>query len=109
MIICGNCEQRHAEVATVRACYAGDVFPCAWLVEDAYRDQDGFIERSLVECGAAAVGDERGWHCEAGHDHVNAETRAAEGWDYASDMEEAAGRAKYGHASVLADGKAFLG
>lgn len=63
----------------------------------------------IGECGASAAADDRGSHCEAGHDHVNAQARDAEGWDYAGDEQEAAVRAKYGHASVLPDGKPYMG
>lgn len=73
-------------------------FPCGWAVERLVGgywvdDEDGpwFIEaeRIVEECGATATEDARGWSCEAGHSHVFAEVRHAEGWEYAEDAEEA--------------------
>lgn len=84
MIICGNCGDRHQAVITVKACHAGNVLPCVWLVR---RDtEDGPQAR---ECGAAAIVSDAGFWCEAGHAHVSAQVRDAEGWDYAEDDADA--------------------
>lgn len=103
MFTCGNCKGQHHYVETAKACYAGNTFTCNWLVQTAGQEWTDF-EPIIRECGATAVVDERGFECESGHAHVNAETRDAEGWDYASDEEEARVRASYGHQSLLADG-----
>lgn len=109
MIICGHCHGRHHQVDTVRACRDGRTFPCDWLVErHSFDDETGERHDFIVECGATAVTDDRGFHCEAGHEHVELEVRLAEGWDYASDEEEAAGRAGYGFESRLPDGHIYL-
>ena len=64
------------------------VGPCDWLVERWRDDFDGG-RKVIVECGADAVFDDRGWECAAGHSHVVAEVRAAEGGGYAEDEGEA--------------------
>lgn len=107
MFTCGNCQGQHHYAATARACYAGRAFTCDWLVELWLPTDDG-PARVIEECGATAVTDERGFHCEAGHDHVDLHVRLAEGWDYASDAGEAALRASYGHESRLPDGHLFM-
>ncbi len=108
MIICGHCTERHASVATVRACHEGRVFTCDWLVQypiPLTEDGARYAER---ECGAAAISTERGWACEAGHEHVSAAVRATEGWDYAADDGEAALLLEHGWGAVLPDGKPYL-
>ncbi len=95
MIRCGHCKGTHREVATVKACGQGNVFACGWLVERPTGEWNDF-RPEIVECGASAVEDERGFTCEAGHAHVDAQTRAAEGWDYAEDAGEAENLAKAG-------------
>lgn len=105
MIICGNCGNRHFEVAMVKRCYAGEVVPCTWLIDTLQYTEDG--EKVIVECGAGAWDSDRAWQCERGHEHVHAEARFDEGWDYASDEEEAGVRASYGHESRLPDGHLY--
>lgn len=83
-ITCGNCGKTHYTAADVRACYAGTLVTCTWMME--VRGEDGFY---VVECGGAVTEDARGYECEFGHSHVYAEVRHREGWDYASDAEEA--------------------
>lgn len=102
-MICGNCHDRHHEVATVRACYAGTTWKCTWLVR-AGHTEDG--DEIIRECGAASteLPDDRGYTCEAGHSHIYCEVRAAEGWDYASDAEEAQMMRRYGLDAVGPDG-----
>lgn len=64
-----------------------DVFRCGWLVEHWTEDGPG-----ARECRAVAWLTDRGWECAHGHEHVDMETRAAEGWDYFDDDEIAAMR-----------------
>jgi hypothetical protein len=107
MFTCGHCQRPHHYAATARACSQDRTFVCDWLVQLPGQEYTDF-EPIIRECGATAVVTERGFECEAGHEHVNAETRDAEGWDYASDEEEAAVRAKYGYESRLPDGHVFI-
>jgi len=88
---CGKCGAKTEHAATVAACYQGKTFTCDWLVERAWYDPetgDGGVV--VVPCGAHAFITDRGWGCEAGHEHVTAEVRHAEGWDYADADEMAA-------------------
>jgi hypothetical protein len=64
--------------------YVGD--EGEWLEEQTY----------TADCGAEAIYDDRGFTCNAGHSHVMAEIRNAEGWDYAEDADEASRLAKTG-------------
>lgn len=84
----GNDPVYHADRESVRRCYNPNVetFLCGWLVQRGWTE-DG--EPIVVECGALATATERGWSCEAGHEHVTAEARHNEGWDYAHDEHEA--------------------
>lgn len=74
-----------------------EVFPCSWAVEvhghagpHEFDPEYGDCVRCLPfedgprieDCGAPAVADARGFRCAAGHEHVNMEARANEGWDY---------------------------
>lgn len=104
-ITCGKCRQTHASVDAVRACYAGaTIAPCTWLVERTYTFVDeetgewwgGEDGPTIEDCGAEAIYTDRGFECAAGHSHVTAEIRFAEGWDYAEDAMEAAQLSKYG-------------
>jgi hypothetical protein len=98
-ITCGNCQGTHHSVEAVRRCHAGTAWACTWLLERW--GEDGMY---VVECGALSWEDERGYGCEAGHTHVYAEVRHAEGWDYASDAEEADIMRKNGLDAVGPDG-----
>ena len=104
-ITCGKCKATHASVAAVKACFAGaTIAPCNWLVERTHWYQDpetgdwwgGEDGPSIEDCGAEAIYTDRGFECAAGHSHVTAEIRWAEGWDYAEDAGEAARLTKYG-------------
>lgn len=97
-IICknhGTEDRRHGSAATVRACFDGaEIGTCGWLVRRTRSwvdDETGYGESWDVEedCGAECVFDERGYRCAAGHEHVNMQTRATEGWDYAEEYGEA--------------------
>lgn len=113
-ITCGNCAATHRSVATVRACYAGEVTPCDWLVERSiyaiYPDvepaelADYDEGPQVVPCGAASWADERGWYCEDGHSHIWSEVRHAEGWEYAADPLEAKLLASAGVFPMTMDG-----
>lgn len=104
-------EAHPAAVASLKAATAAvdaghDVFACGWLVESYTHpgrcdDEDEFgcggcemlaEGPRVVECGAVAVGTERGFTCLAGHGHVRAEVRHNEGWDYFEDDEFEAAR-----------------
>lgn len=96
-IRCGNHTEptTHGSVETVRACHAGaEITTCGWLVERyvGWVDEEtGQADGSTmtVECGAECIVDERGYRCDAGHEHVTMQARAAEGWDYAEEYDEA--------------------
>lgn len=96
---CGKCKGLHRLAAQGRACYAGNRYPCHWLIE--IDTEDG---PSVVECGAPATETERGFTCEAGHSHVYCEIRSREGWDYASDPQEAKLLMKAGTFPMTMDG-----
>lgn len=99
-IACGHCHEHHASVAAVRACsQEATIAPCHWLVEVS--TEDG---RAVVECGAEAIFTERGYTCAAGHQHVNAQARHAEGWDYAESWGEAMDLARAGVEPLTMDG-----
>jgi hypothetical protein len=85
---------------------AGDTWVCGWLIEAGRHPEDG--ETIIRECQARAFATDTGWACEAGHEHVTAEVRVREGWDYASDEGEAAQLAKYGTEPVQMDGKVWV-
>lgn len=93
----GGAAVRHASVDSVRACFAGMAFLCSWLVRRGW-NEDG--EEIIEDCGALAFETARGWHCEAGHAHVAAEVRHAEGWEYAHDEIEAERMERAGVAAV---------
>jgi hypothetical protein len=56
-----------------------EVGTCTWTVV-AGADEDGYPYHT--DCGAETVIYDRGFVCTAGHEHVNAQTRHEEGWDY---------------------------
>lgn len=92
-IRCGNRRHEtvthHRDVATVRRCFSDtETWDCSWLVPFHY-PEDG--ETGSRECGGLSwyLPDGRGYECENGHDHIYDEVRAAEGWDYAADPDEA--------------------
>lgn len=104
-ITCGKCKATHEAVASVRACYDDRLFPCNWLVErpapwyydeetgESWGGEDGPV---IEDCGADAIVTDRGFTCSAGHGHVYAEIRNAEGWEYAEDADEAKRLARAG-------------
>lgn len=95
-IKCGNCKATHGSVEAVRLCYGGaTIEPCYWLIEGWIEDFDGG-HKAIIECGADAIYDGRGFECVAGHSHVAADVRQAEGWDYAEDRGEAAALVRAG-------------
>ena len=94
-------EVKHLTVEGVRQCHLNpESFTCTWLYErtDLIGDEEYGWEpyTRIVECGAVAWPTQRGWTCEAGHEHVTAEVRMTEGWDYASDPGEAEQLRRYG-------------
>lgn len=97
----GKVETYHADVAAVKACFLGDGV-CTWVVSVGHHPEDG--DELLLECGYALHVTDRGWTCDGGHEHVTAEVRQAEGWDYASDEEEATQLRKHGVDAVAMNG-----
>lgn len=91
----------HANAAAVRSCFLGDGV-CDWLMDMGTHPEDG--ERMIMECGYALHVTARGHHCDNGHQHVTAEVRWTEGWDYASDELEAEGLRKCGVEAVAMNG-----
>lgn len=110
-ITCGKCKGKHLTVDAVRACHARETFPCPWLIERPagwLPEAEDFVEATIVECGSLAWEHERGWECETGHEHITAEVRHREGWEYAECREEAAQLAKVGVASVDMQGRPWI-
>ena len=111
-IQCGHCHQSHASIAAVKACAAGNLFPCHWAVEfpgrwvvvDDETGESDYIEGGIRDCGADAIATERGWTCAVGHEHVNTQTRWNEGWDYAEDAGEAMNLVRAGRQPFTMDG-----
>ncbi len=93
----GNVEWHFGGPLAVKECY-GQVTLCRTQF-DAGRDEDG--EAIIAECFGEVTDTERGWTCTHGHEYVAADVRWAEGWDYASDEEEATQLRKYGTDAVL--------
>lgn len=108
----GRERHEHRTVAEVRSCCeaardaaAGiEVWPCTWLLEGRYDDGSKFA----YECGAPSrLTPERGegsYACEAGHDHVPAQVRWEQCWDYAEDADEAARLSRNGTRPVAMNG-----
>jgi hypothetical protein len=63
---------------------------CTWLVERRYLDCDDLPATVIEECGAEAAYTDHQFWCAAGHEHTDAETRLADGWDYAEDAYDSA-------------------
>jgi hypothetical protein len=102
-ITCGKCKKTHTAVGLVKACYQGNTGLCGWQynVPTHYSPEaEDFIDAYTAECDALSWWDERGTYCEAGHEHVNAQARHDEGWDYAEDIDEATNLRKHGIQAV---------
>ncbi len=122
-IRCANCDGAHTSVAAIAACHLGALTTCGWLVEHPGRwvdaewtNHDGtteatsdYIEGGLADCGAETIHTARGWTCAHGHEHVNIDTRLAEGWDHAEDYDEALGMARAGVEPRTMSGHTVLG
>jgi hypothetical protein len=100
-----------------------ETWPCTWLMEvPHYRTHPpmftedgelacGYCEESasaVIECKAVSYTTADGWACEAGHEHVTAEARYEQGWDYAADLGEARGLAKAGTMPVDMEGRPWI-
>ncbi|WP_433259269.1 hypothetical protein ACQPYK_49690 (plasmid) [Streptosporangium sp. CA-135522] len=106
-IKCGNCSNRHFSVTSVRMCYQyGGVLPCDWLIDTRRYTEDG--EPIIVACGADAWTTDRGWRCAAGHEHVSAEVRDREGWDYVTEDEAEGFARNTGRVPVLMNGHPWV-
>jgi hypothetical protein len=112
----GQERHTHERVEQVRVCFEAahdeargiEVWPCSWLLEGRYDDGSIFT----FECGQPTrFTPERGdgaYECLAGHDHVPAWVRDAQGWDYAEDPDEAKQLAQAGTRPVQLDGKPWM-
>lgn len=114
-IRCGYCKDTHHTVAQVRVCgtqlytdpetqITVEAWPCEWMIR-FWDAEDG--ETRVRDCGHPAWATRRGTNCVAGHEHVRAEVRMDEGWDYADD-DEAGALAAAGVVPVQMDGKPFI-
>ena len=113
-IKCAHCKNRHSSVEAVKACAAGALTTCHWMVERPEVvggcEEYGFeVEWGIVDCGAEAVVTERGWTCAAGHSFVTATARREEGWEYAEDFGEAMALARAGVEPLTMSGHTVLG
>jgi hypothetical protein len=112
-------DHTHTEADVARLCEMGLTTPCGWLylgfpevdeVGDGTEEYQNYLADMRaegpveMECGAASWANARGWTCENGHEHVTAEVRVREGWDYAADEGEAYLLRKYGVDAVAMDG-----
>jgi hypothetical protein len=114
MIRCGKCGERHSSAAAVKACHEGNLFACHWAVEKpvGWTDEEtGDAEwwTEVADCGAEAIATERGWTCEAGHEHVNMQTQHDEGWTYVEEYGEAMDVARAGVEPRTISGHVVLG
>jgi hypothetical protein len=105
-IRCGNRKHTettyHIDIEDVRACFAhSETWACTWLVAFSL---DG--ETHTRDCGAVSwnLAEGRGYACTNGHEHIYCDVRAAEGWDYAADPDEAGLLAGRGVRPVAMDG-----
>lgn len=106
----GRERHEHSTVAEVRGCFAAaadaargvQAWPCTWLLEGRYDDGSTFT----FECGAPTreVNSLGCTACDNGHEHVPAQVRAAQGWDYAADEGEAALLREHGAQAVAMNG-----
>lgn len=109
----GRNRHQHQTTAEVRECFQAaqdlakgiDVWPCSWLVEGTHDDGTKYV----YDCNSPTrYTDDRGsYKCTVGHDHVPAEVRAEQGWDYAGDEGEAILLARAGVLPVQMDGTGF--
>lgn len=98
---------------TKEVVYDHGLWRCEWLVELRGRygvetNEDG--EPIILECGAWAweLAGERGWTCEAGHEHVRCEVRDREMWDYCEDEGDAKNVARAGKRPHDMQGRVWL-
>lgn len=95
----GSTAHTHPDVGSVRRHYTlgvnGETWPCGWQFEVVHDTEDG-PWHTIEECDAATWETKRGHECANGHEHVDAQTCAEEGWGYAADAEEAALLVRYG-------------
>jgi hypothetical protein len=104
-----GCTGQHATAAEVKSCFqarADGAWPCSWLLEGRYDDGS----RHTYACGAPTrYTDERGsYECDRGHDHVPADVRYEQGWEYAEDADEAKRLVRAGVRPVQLDGDAWV-
>lgn len=106
----GRERHSHESVADVRDCFEARrrelagvaTWPCDWLL--AHVGDDG--ETYTYECGAPAweTNPDGTTSCTRGHEHVPAQVRARQGWDYADDEFEAARLRHLGIQAVAMNG-----
>jgi hypothetical protein len=107
---CKGLKHAHRTADEVRLCYqaaiderAGmEVWPCSWLLEGRYDDGSAFTYECMLP---TRYTDGRGsYQCDGGHDHVPAQVRYEQGWDYCTE-DEAEGLMRAGTVPVGMDGK----
>lgn len=104
----------HESAELVKLCYAAaaderagkEVWPCSWLLEGRYDDGSAFTYECMLP--TRFTREDGSYECDGGHDHVPAQTRCEEGWDYAGDVEEATGMMRHGVRAVQPDGKSWF-
>lgn len=103
----------HPTVELVRICATAarfekagaKVWPCSWDMEAMGEDGPYAVRCNLP----TMFTDDRGsYECVGGHDHVPAEVRFEQGWDYAEDAGAAELLAKYGTEPRDMQGRPFL-
>ena len=120
MIFCnskwgGQARHDHQAVEEVRECYqaardeaAGTpVWQCGWLLEGRYDDGSRYTFPCEAPARFTPERAEGSYACTRGHDHIPAEVRYAEGWDYAADEDEAELLRRHGTQAVAMNGGAI--
>lgn len=107
---CGKCKRHHATIEAVKACYAGELFTCDWLVERHLQvdEYEWDPEPTILPCGAEAWSTPTGHTCASGHEHVNLESQARLGLAYSDDRDEALVLAAAGVTALQPDGHTWL-
>lgn len=95
----GHCCTRRHDITETDTCSwqvrvsINDLCPPTCECEGAHGEMFAEARGEMTrECGAPMHFTDRGWHCDAGHEHVNMESRHREGWDYFDDDEINAAR-----------------
>lgn len=105
-------DNRRELVEEVRGCSeaardekaGAEVWPCSWYLLGRYDDGSTFEYPCGLPTRYAPDRGRGSYECLAGHDHVPADVRDAQGWDYAGDEGEARLLARAGTVPVQMDG-----